>query len=739
MATVDKLTAESLLERLNEQQRDAVQSTEGPLLVIAGAGSGKTSVLTTRIAYLLGVKNVAPWSILAITFTNKAAKEMRERVANLVGSVAVDMWVSTFHSMCVRILRREIDPLGYTGSFTILDAADQLTAVKQVCEELNLDVKRFDPRMLASAISHNKNRLISVERAHQQAGNKNEQTVAQVYEGYQKKLKAINSLDFDDLIIKTVELFEKHPQTLDFYQKKFQYVLVDEYQDTNHSQYRLVKLLAGRHQNLCVVGDSDQSIYRWRGADISNILSFERDYPAAKVVKLEQNYRSTKTVLHAANGVIANNLTRPEKVLWTDNVEGLPIRYFRAYDEQEEARFLVDEAYRRKHEDQLPYRDVAVLYRTNAQSRVIEEMCIKSGIPYHIYGGLKFYERKEIKDLLAYLRLLANPNDDLSFLRVVNVPRRGIGDGSIARLNDYAQQRSLSLFQAAQDAGYLGLAVRFVEPLEAFTSLIRQLSAMQEYMNVTELTQEVLDRSGYRSMLLKEGSIEAQTRLENVEELLSVTREYDKQNEAGNLLGFLTDVALVADADMEKGSQEGITLMTLHSAKGLEFPVVFLVGMEEGVFPHHRAASELQELEEERRLCYVGITRAMRELYLTNALNRTLYGQTRSNPPSRFLVEIPSGTMVEVTHKRVGAAKSLRAIGAAEGKLENIPNRYGNVNENWRVGDRIEHRKWGIGVITRTEGSGEELEVMIVFPDPIGEKKLMVKYAPIQKAREGDE
>ncbi len=736
---VEKSETETLLEGLNKEQREAVQTTDGPLLVIAGAGSGKTSVLTRRIAYLLGEKKVAPWSVLAITFTNKAAKEMRERVARLVGDVAEDMWVSTFHSMCVRILRREIEPLGYSNHFTILDAADQQTAVKQVAAEMNLDEKKYDHRMLAGAVSHFKNQLVHTDRAMKMAGNKHEQVVAQVYANYQKKLKAINSLDFDDLIMKTVELFETFPQVLDFYQKKFQYVLVDEYQDTNHSQYRLVKMLAERHQNLCVVGDSDQSIYRWRGADIGNILSFERDYPTAKVVKLEQNYRSTKKVLQAANGVISKNLERPEKVLWTENDEGLPIRYFRAYDEQEEARFLTDEVYRRKHEDHLPYHDVAVLYRTNAQSRMIEELCIKSGIPYHIYGGLKFYERREIKDLLAYLRLIANPSDDISFTRIVNVPKRGIGDGTIARLAEHAQQMSISLFEAAQDAGHLGLAARYVDPLEAFTSLIRQLSAMQEFMNVTELTQEVLERSGYRSMLLKEGSIEAQTRLENVEELLSVTKDYDQRNETGSLLGFLTDVALIADADQEKGSQEGITLMTLHSAKGLEFPVVFLVGLEEGIFPHSRAAVDVAEMEEERRLCYVGITRAMRELYITNALTRTIYGQTKSNPPSRFLTEIPPDLILEVTHKRVGAAKSLRPIGATEEKREHIPSHFGNVEENWEPGNQVEHRKWGIGTVTGMSGEGENLELLIVFPDPIGEKKLLVKYAPIQKVNESHE
>ncbi len=731
---IDEIDVEQLLQELNGPQREAVMTTRGPLLIVAGAGSGKTSVLTRRIAYLLAHERVPPWSILAITFTNKAAREMKERIARLVGPQADDMWVSTFHSMCVRILRREIDKLGFTGQFTILDAADQLSAVRHCLDELNYDPKKFDPRAMAAAISAHKNALVEPARAKQQAGDVFAQIGAEVYAAYQAKLRAQNSLDFDDLIMKTVQLFEQFPAVLDFYQAKFQYILVDEYQDTNHSQYRLIRLLAARFQNLCVVGDSDQSIYRWRGADIGNILSFERDYPAANVIKLEQNYRSTQRILEAANGVIQNNRARADKTLWTDNGQGPPIRLMRAFDEQEEARFIVDETMRRRHEDELPYADVAVLYRTNAQSRVIEEMCLKSGLPYRVYGGVKFYERKEIKDILSYLRLIANPLDDIAFARVINVPKRGIGEGTVARMTDYGAAHELSLFAVSQQMDMLGLANRFVDPIESFASLIRQLAAQQEYLTVTELTEELLERSGYREMLKRERTIEAQSRLENVDELLSVTKEYEERNPTGGLIGFLTDVALVADADQEGGTADGgITLMTLHSAKGLEFPVVFLAGMEEGVFPHSRSLAEEEEMEEERRLCYVGITRAMRELYVTHARARMLYGQTRNNPPSRFLAEIPADILSEVFAKRPlsGGGKPPRS------PLDQIPKSFGgDLTADWKAGDQVKHRKWGVGTVIDTVGEGEDLELVIAFPPPVGNRKLMVKYAPI--AREGD-
>ncbi|PWI57266.1 DNA helicase PcrA [Sulfoacidibacillus thermotolerans] len=722
---------ERLLSGLNEPQREAVTSTRGPLLIIAGAGSGKTSVLTRRMAYLLKQERVAPWSILAITFTNKAAKEMKERVARLVGQAADEMWVSTFHAMCVRILRREIDKLGFTSQFTILDAGDQLSAVRRCCEELNYDQKKFEPRSLAAAISQYKNVLVAPDTALKRAETVYEEAAAQVYKLYQTKLRAQNSLDFDDLILLTVQLFEQYPAVLDYYQAKFQYIHVDEYQDTNHSQYRLVRLLADRYRNLCVVGDSDQSIYKWRGADIGNILSFEQDYPDAKVIKLEQNYRSTKRILTAANAVIENNLERPKKTLWTANSEGERLYFYRAFDEREEARFIVDEVHRRRQLGELAYSDVAVLYRTNAQSRAIEEMCLKSGVPYRVFGGIKFYERKEIKDLLGYLRLIANPADDLAFIRIVNVPKRGIGEGTIARMAELAAKQGTSLFTVTQQMDMLGLSGRFVSAVEGFASLIRQLAAQQDYLTVTELTEELLLRSGYREMLKSDRTIEGQARLENVEEFLSVTQEYEKRNPTGGLIGFLTDVALVADSEQEGGSGDGITLMTLHSAKGLEFPVVFLVGMEEGVFPHARSATDEREMEEERRLCYVGITRAQKELYLTCANTRMLFGQTKANPPSRFLQEIPQEVLVDVK-KATGSFPRIAREGMA---VEQTPKSFGgDLTENWSVGDRVLHRKWGEGLVLARSGTGEDLELTIEFAAPTGTRKLMVKYAPIVKA-----
>ncbi len=726
------------LEGLNPPQREAVMTTEGPLLIIAGAGSGKTNVLTRRIAYLMALRQAPVWSILAITFTNKAAKEMRERVSRLVGPEAADIWVSTFHSMCVRILRRDIDKLGYASGFTILDTVDQLSAIKRVLEELNLDAKKFEPRAILAAISNFKNQLIAPQRAVSMAQTVFEQVAADVYKAYQAKLFAQNSLDFDDLIMKTVQLFETVPDVLKFYQAKFQYIMVDEYQDTNHSQYRLVNLLAARNHNLCVVGDSDQSIYKWRGADISNILSFERDYPETVVIKLEQNYRSTKRILQAANGVIKNNQQRAEKKLWTENAEGSAIRLYRAYDERDEGQFIVDEVMRRSREEHVSIGDVAILYRTNAQSRVIEEVCLKAGLPYRVFGGIKFYERKEIKDIMAYLRLIANVDDNIAFERVINVPKRGVGDGTLAKLGEYATAHELSLFKAVQEIDMVGLAARFTEPLESFCTMIRQLAAMAEYLTLTELVEELLDKSGYRDSLKRERTIEAQSRLENVEELLSVTKEFDERNPAGGLLAFLTDVALIADAEQEGGNgADGVTLMTLHSAKGLEFPVVFLVGLEEGVFPHSRALQDEEEMAEERRLCYVGITRAQRDLYLTSAMTRTLYGQSRTNMPSRFLAEIPQEIVENYSLKQpAGRVKAdIRTGGGVA--TSHIPQNFGaDLTLDWQIGDAVMHRKWGVGVVVSKSGSGEDLELFITFDPPIGERRLMIKYAPITKVEQ---
>jgi DNA helicase-2/ATP-dependent DNA helicase PcrA len=725
-----------LLEGLNPQQREAVLHRYGPLLILAGAGSGKTSVLTRRIAYLIS-QRVAPWSILAITFTNKAAKEMKERVERLIGGAAYDVWVSTFHATCVRILRKDIDKLGFTSSFSILDAADQLTAIKQSMVELNLDTKKFEPRAVQVVISQAKNELQTFQafRAKQHPNDLFGNVAADVYERYQRKLRANNSLDFDDLIMKTVELLEQEPSVLEFYQNKFQYILVDEYQDTNHAQYRLIKLLADKHRNLCVVGDSDQSIYGWRGADIRNILDFEKDYPDAKVVKLEQNYRSTKTILEVANHVIAHNTSRKEKRLWSDKPQGEKVKLFRAFDEHGEARFIADEIAKGVAEGKR-YGDFAVLYRTNAQSRVIEETFLKAAIPYQIFGGIKFYDRKEIKDILAYLRLISNFKDDISLRRILNVPKRGIGDGTVAKVAEYADAHNLSLFEAIQEVEQIGISSRFVKALKDFRLLIQSLATMAQYLSVTELTEEVLKLTRYRAELQAEKTIEADTRLENIEEFLSVTKEFDTKQPNAGLAAFLEEVALISDVDqqVEDGYQDRVILMTLHSAKGLEFPVVFLAGMEESVFPHSRALNNPDEMEEERRLCYVGITRAQEKLYMTTCSMRMLFGQTKSNLPSRFLDECPKDLMEEVgttsasrpPFQRYGAA-------SASHSLDNLAAFASDPSVDWQAGDRVTHRKWGNGVVKAVSGPADDRELVIVFEPPIGERRLLARFAPIRK------
>lgn len=737
--------AESILQGLNRQQEEAVTHHEGPLLILAGAGSGKTSVLTKRIAYLIQERKVAPWSILAITFTNKAAREMQERLEALIGGMAHDLWVSTFHSMCVRILRRDIDKLGYTPSFTILDSADQLTAVKQCMSELNIDPKKFEPRGVQAVISGAKNELKKVQTFARQAKTLFDQVAAQVYEAYQKKLQANNSLDFDDLLVKTIDLFESDPETLQFYQNKFQYIHVDEYQDTNHAQYKLVKLLAEKKHNLCVVGDSDQSIYGWRGADIRNILHFEKDYPEAVVIKLEQNYRSTRTILDAANHVIANNRMRKEKNLWSDKQKGEPISLYRAMNEHDEAFFVVQQI-RQYVEQGKSRKDCAILYRTNAQSRVLEECMVMENIPYTLVGGVKFYERKEIKDVLAYLRLLANMSDDISLTRVINVPKRGIGDSTLEKIQEYASRRNLSLFAAMQEVDQIGLASRFVKKIKDFVLLIRNLATQAQYLSVTELTEEMLKLTGYRRELQLEAEkkLEAETRLENIDEFLSLTREFDRKQtdlSEGRLLAFLTEVALVADVDQWDEEVDTVPLMTMHAAKGLEFPVVFLVGMEEGVFPHMRALDNEEEMEEERRLCYVGITRAEEKLFLTTCLSRTLYGQTKANPESRFLREIPTELIEESGMNRGqgrtwgggGHLQHHQRASSVPGGLR-IPKSMGaDLSLTWEVGDQVEHRKWGKGQIIERNGSGDDLELVVLFAEPIGVKKLLARFAPISK------
>lgn len=733
-------TTEELLAGLNKEQQEAVKHTEGPLLIMAGAGSGKTRVLTHRIAYLLGEKGVAPRNILAITFTNKAAREMRERVSKLVGPEAEYMWVSTFHSMCVRILRRDIDRIGYNRNFTILDSGDQLSVVKQVLKNLNLDPKQFDPRAMLGQISSAKNELISDADFEKKASNFYERQVSQVYTGYQTMLRKNQSLDFDDLIMQTILLFKRVPEVLEFYQRRFQYIHVDEYQDTNHAQYFLVKQLASRFRNLCVVGDSDQSIYRWRGADISNILTFEEDYPNAKTVFLEQNYRSTKFILQAANKVIENNTGRKPKNLWTDNIEGNKINYYQAQTEQDEALFVIERIKELMRDGYQPS-DVAILYRTNAQSRAMEDTLVKSNISYQMVGGTKFYDRKEIKDMLAYLRLITNPDDDISFERIVNEPKRGIGKSSIEKLRSYATMHDISFFETLKEVDFTGVSPRAANALAKFGELIQSLVDQQEFLTATDMVEQVLERTGYEEMLKREQSLESQSRLENLEEFKTVTQEFEKHAEDKTLVAFLTDLALIADIDRmdeEESSEQKVTLMTLHAAKGLEFPVVFLIGMEENVFPHSRSMFDEEEMEEERRLAYVGITRAEKQLYLTNARMRTLYGRTNMNPVSRFIQEIPDELIegFEVAQEtRFGQPFGSRSETSfpPKRKARRIERTSTAASEEWNAGDKVKHKKWGVGTIVRVQGEGDKMELDIAFPAPTGIKRLLAQFAPITK------
>lgn len=721
--------SERLLDGLNPMQREAVQTTEGPLLIVAGAGSGKTRVLTHRVAYLLYEKHILPWNLLAITFTNKAAREMKERIGELIGAEAEDVWVSTFHSMCVKILRKNIDQIGYSRSFTILGTSDQLSVMKKILKEENLDPKTYDPKAILYQISAKKNLLITPKQVSQRATNFFEQVLADLYEKYQDTLRVNESLDFDDLLMKTVQLFQEVPSVLEYYQKKFQYIHVDEYQDTNHAQYILVKLLAAHHRNLCIVGDSDQSIYRFRGADMTNILNFERDYPDAKVIKLEQNYRSTKKILSAANHLIAHNTERKEKKLWTENEEGTPIQLLEMNDEIEEAHAIlqiIQEGIKKGHS----YRDYAILYRTNAQSRVLEQEMRKALIPYRVVGGFKFYDRKEIKDILCYLRLVVNPHDDLSLLRIINVPKRGIGAVTLDKIEDYrSKQENLSLFQALMEVEQIGVTARAVKPIKQFVNQILQFHQMMEYLSASELIEDLIQQIGHREEMQREKTIEAMSRLENVDELLTVAQEFEKKNEDKSLIAFLTDLALVTDLEEPTTGQkmdDVVSLMTLHSAKGLEFPYVFLVGMEEGIFPHQRSLGSEQALEEERRLAYVGITRAEKQLYLLHTKMRKIFGQTSLNPPSRFLTELPDHLL------------SIMGTTSSVSKRKSIRIHTGGSKHEWAPGDRVEHRKWGLGTVVKVQGFGEEVELNIAFPSPIGVKKLLACYAPIEKIDSSD-
>ncbi|MDM5153134.1 DNA helicase PcrA [Bacillus sp. DX1.1] len=738
-------TTNKLLNGLNPEQQKAVRTTDGPLLLMAGAGSGKTRVLTHRIAYLLGEKGVAPWNVLAITFTNKAAREMRERIDTLVGPEAEDIWISTFHSMCVRILRRDIDRIGINRNFTILDASDQLTVVKKIMKERNIDPKKFDPRSVLSGISNAKNELLSADKYAKQITNADpfEKLISDVYTEYQKRLLKNNSLDFDDLIMTTIHLFERIPEVLEFYQRKFQYIHVDEYQDTNRAQYILVNKLASRFKNLCVVGDSDQSIYRWRGADIANILSFEKDYDNAQVILLEQNYRSSQNILNAANAVIENNSNRKPKKLWTDNQVGSKISYYRAATEKDEAYFVAKKIRDEIQMGNRKYTDFAVLYRTNAQSRMVEEIFLKSNIPYKIIGGIKFYDRKEIKDILAYLRLIANPDDELSFARIINMPKRGIGATSIDKIINYGVQNGLSLTAVMDEIEHVGVSAKITKAVKEFASQLYNWVNMQEYLSVTELVKEVIEKTGYREMLHNERSLEAEGRLENLEEFLSVTQTFESQSEDKSLVAFLTDLALVADIDRvdeDPTAGEEVILMTMHSAKGLEFPVVFIVGLEEGVFPHTRSLMEEDEMQEERRLAYVGITRAEEELYLSNAQMRTLFGRTNMNATSRFISEIPAElieSLNETKPKRETFGAKARTAATTTRSRSAIVHptvkTTGGEQIGWAVGDKASHQKWGVGTVVSVKGEGDAKELDIAFPSPIGIKRLLAKFAPVTK------
>ncbi|PDO11115.1 MAG: ATP-dependent DNA helicase PcrA [Candidatus Reconcilbacillus cellulovorans] len=741
-----------ILETLNPEQRLAVETTDGPLLVLAGAGSGKTRVLTHRAAHLVATGKAAPWNILAITFTNKAAREMQERVERLVGPSARHMWVMTFHAMCVRILRRHADRIGYARDFTVLDATDQQAVIRACLKDLNLDPEKYPPRALQSAISAAKNELVSPEQFEQRAGHGPfAKAAVQVYHAYRKRLAANQAMDFDDLIAMTVELFRKNPDVLEEYRDKFRYIHVDEYQDTNRAQYVLCRLLADGHRNICVVGDGDQSIYGWRGADMRNILSFEQDYPDAKTILLERNYRSTGNILEAANHVIGHNAGRKPKRLWTDRGPGAKIGLYEAGSELEEGFFVAERILRNRRAGRR-FADHAVLYRTNAQSRVIEETLIKSDIPYRIVGGLRFYERAEIKDVLAYLRLVANPHDDISFVRAVNAPKRGVGEATLDRLAAFAAAQGMSMFAAlglpeALDA--FGPKIRAA--LVGFRDLIAELNARLNELPVTGLIEEVLERSGYRRELERENTDEARARLENIGELLSVAQEFEKRSDDRSLVAFLTDVALIADVDaLEDGENapDAVVLMTMHSAKGLEFPVVFIVGMEEGVFPLARAALEPEQLEEERRLAYVGITRAREELYLSYARTRTLYGRPASNTPSRFVSEIPEHLIERLGGRGMFAAPSYAAVASARPKsvaerssdtgAAPAAGRNGSAggaagDATFAPGDKVEHAKWGAGVVVAVKGSGPDAEIQVAFPAPVGVKRLLARFAPIVK------
>ena len=727
---------QSLLDGLNREQQQAVQHTEGPLLILAGAGSGKTKVLTVRIAYLLA-QGVNPYEILAITFTNKAAKEMKSRVEGLVGDVANRIWLSTFHSFCAKFLRFELDNfLGYNSNFTIYDTSDSQVVIKAALKALNLDDKYYPVGAMISAISDAKNKLMFASDYRKQARDFYQQKVADVYEYYERELRKNNALDFDDLLLVAVKLLQSNAAVLEKYSKRFKYVMIDEYQDTNHAQYLLAYLLSSHWKNIAVVGDADQSIYAWRGADIQNILDFEKDYPNCTSIKLEQNYRSTKIILDAANAVIDNNEGRPEKNLWTDKVEGAKIQHFTAQSEHEEAAFIGDTIVKKHDIHGVPYGDMAILYRTNAQSRVLEEALIKRALPYTMVGGTKFYDRKEIKDVLAYLRVLYNPFDDLSLLRIINVPKRSIGATTVSKLQDYARENGTSLFMTLTQLHLVDtIKGKTKEKLEEFGILIFILVAEMDDKSVLDILEAILDRTGYLAQLEESTDPQDQARAENIGELLSVAKDFQDTNPTGTVEDFLEQVALVNDVDSFEQEESKVTLMTLHAAKGLEFPIVFLGGLEEGLFPHSRTLMNPEEIEEERRLAYVGITRAEKELYISNATTRTVFGRTSSYLPSRFIDEIPAELVDSLRAKRrtpddikptVPRHMSVASRPVTKPIIRN------EVIADWKVGDTAIHSKWGNGKVVNVSGEGAGMKLTIEFPTQ-GVRVVMAKFAPVKK------
>lgn len=741
----------SIYDTLNLPQKEAVFHTEGPLLILAGAGSGKTRVLTHRIACLMEEKGVNPWNILAITFTNKAAQEMRERVDKLVGMGAESIWVSTFHSACVRILRRHIDFLGFDNHFAIYDTEDQKTVIKEVCRRLNIDTKIYKERTLMAKISHAKDELISPEEMELNAGGDfNEKKIAAVYKEYQATLRKNNALDFDDLIVKTVELFQNYPNVLEYYQERFQYIMVDEYQDTNTAQFKFVSLLASKYQNLCVVGDDDQSIYKFRGANIGNILGFEQAFPGAKVIRLEQNYRSTGNILEAANRVIENNTERKPKRLWTENGAGDKVHFRQFLNGFEEAEYVVGEITKARRNGDCNYKDCAVLYRTNAQSRLFEEKFLLANVPYKIVGGINFYARKEIKDLLCYLKTISNAKDDVAVRRILNVPKRGIGAATVSKVQDYAEYMQVSFYDALRVAEEIPSIGRSLSKINGFVEFIQSLRSKEEVYTVRELLEEVIRLTGYVDELRAEGTDEAEARIENIDELISKAETYQEtmeaQNEPATLSGFLEEIALVADIDSVDPDQDYVLLMTLHSAKGLEFPKVFLTGMEDGIFPGYMSIStgDPSDLEEERRLCYVGITRAMKELTLTCAQQRMIRGETQFNRVSRFVREIPR-ELVDLGHTVQEKKPRLEDIAPKNNSYMQMkmafhakpfqPKEFKVTKAeslDYEVGDTVRHVKFGVGIVKNITEGGRDYEVTVDF-DRFGVKKMFAGFAKLKK------